>query len=518
MNWSEKLNRLPKAIVPALLFGLLLLLGVKNYSDYGLSWDEPDQRVIGTISYNYLFHGDDSLKTFRNADYGVGIELPLVMLEKSLQLEDSQQIFQMRHLAMHLFFLVCLFFGYLLVLELFKSIWLAVVAVLFFALNPILYAHSFFNTKDIPFMAMYLVCFYFIYKAFKQYRPVMFLLAGMSAGYLVNLRIMGVLLLFFVVGFIMIDLITKWKEREFRHSALKSLTIFLFAFFITLYITWPYLYEHPIDNLVNAFLNMSKFRWNREVLYFGDLIVANDLPWHYGPVWMAITTPLVYLLLGFTGLALIVWKLLKKPLQIFQNGIERHLFLYILCFIAPFIAVITFKSVLYDGWRHLYFVYPPFVMLAIYGLFKIGETKIQWSVTVAVLATFAAAAWFMVQNHPHQQTYFNVLLNQGKPEQVRHQFELDYWGVSYLEGINAILDMDDSPVIEMQMWSPSGENNLLLLPDSARNRIKLTEENPKYFLTEYRWHPQDYPYSKEQEVYSIKVENNTILSVYKLRD
>jgi hypothetical protein len=448
----------------------------------------------------------------------VGIELPLYMLEKAMNLHDTREIYQMRHLVSHLFFLICLSCGYFLVLNLFNSRWLAFALVLFFVLNPIIYAHSFFNTKDIPFMAMYLVCFLFIYKAFDTYKVSMFLLTGMATGLLVNLRIMGMLLVLFVVGYIVIDLFINWKEKQLRLRSTKSLIIFVLAFFATLYLSWPYLYEQPIENFVKAFNNMSKFRWSGSVLYFGELIKATEIPWHYGIVWFAITTPLVYLALGFLGLVLIIIRLLAKPLSTFNRGIERHLLIYILCFIAPFIAVIVFKSVLYDGWRHLYFTYPPFVMLAVYCLNKLAQSRFRWVGAGVGFLTFFAPGWFMYRNHPHQQTYFNAIVNRGEPEYIRQQFELDYWGVSYLQGIDAILKEDDSPVLEMQMANASGMNNLLMLPKHSRDRIIVTDENPKYFLTEYRWHPQDYPYSAEQQFFSIVVDNNTILSVYKLRD
>jgi hypothetical protein len=518
MNWIEKFNRLPDFVFPTLIFTILFIIGFNNFKDYGISWDEPAQRLIGEISYNYLFNDDHTLNTFHDADYGVGIELPLFMLEKALNLQDSMEIYQMRHLGSHLFFLVCLLCGYQLIFKLFKNRWLALAGVLFFVLNPLIYAHSFFNTKDIPFMAMFLVCFLFIYKAFQSYRLSAFLFAGMASGLLMNLRIMGVMLVLFVIGFIIVDLVVNWEEKHFKSKAIKSLLVFILAFLSTLYLSWPYLYEHPIEHLTKAFSNMSKFRWSRDVLYFGELIEATKLPWHYGVVWFAITTPLVYLVLGFAGFLTITFKLIAKPFGVFKNGEERHLLIYVLCFIVPLIAVIVFKSVLYDGWRHLYFIYPPFVLLAVYSLHKIIQSRFRWVGTGVIILAFATSGWFMFRYHPNQHVFFNAIVNRGESEHIRHQFELDYWGVSYLQGIKAVLELDDSPVIEIQMANAPGVYNLDMLSKNDRARINLNYENPRYLITEYRWHPEDYPYSAEQEVFSVVVENNTILSVFKLRD
>ena len=48
------------------------------YSDYGLAWDESLQHDIGLRTYNYVFRGDTTLNGFKNRDYGVAVELPLI--------------------------------------------------------------------------------------------------------------------------------------------------------------------------------------------------------------------------------------------------------------------------------------------------------------------------------------------------------------------------------------------------------------------------------------------------------
>ena len=40
-------------------------------------------------------------------------------------------------------------------------------------------------------------------------------------------------------------------------------------------------------------------------------------------------------------------------------------------------------------------------------------------------------------------------------------------------------------------------------------------EEAKYFLSNYRWHPEDYPY--EKEYFSIKIGDAKIVVVYKLK-
>lgn len=500
------------------LFIPLIFFGVLNYSDYGLAWDEPAQHEIGTMSYNYLVHGDEALLDYRDKDYGVAFELPLIFLEKLLGFEDTRPIYHMRHLVAHMFFLFCLFCGYWLVYRLFKNQWLAAAGVLLFALHPVLYAHSFFNTKDIPFMGMYLVCFLLIQRTFEKYSYTYFALAGAAIGVLVNLRIMGILLLVFVLFFSVVDLIKTKSNGAERLHIVQGLILFLLGFWVALYFAWPYLYADTFQKFASAFSGMSKFRWYREVLYFGELIKATDVPWHYALVWFAISTPLVYLISGLFGLALAIHYFISRPYRIFDNGLDRNLVLYLICFTAPFVAVVAFGSVLYDGWRHLYFTYPPFVLLVLYGIHRVSNARLQKAAGWVLTAAFVGSLVFMVRNHPHQQVYFNLLVNRSETEHERKCFELDYWGVSYRQGIAHILEVDDSPQIDVQMWSASGEYNLMLLKPEDRERIHLTHDDPKYFITEYRWHPEDFLYNDSQEIFNVRVQNSTVLSVFKLRD
>lgn len=488
-----------------------------NSQDYGMAWDEPAQREIGTVSYNYLFHGDQTLRTYHDQDYGVGFELPLIVMEKALGLEDTRRIFELRHLVSHLFFILCLFCGFWLTYKLFGRVWIAIAGVLMFVLHPVIYAHSFFNTKDIPFMGVFLICFLIIHIAYRSYRFTHFALLGLALGYLMNLRLMGVLLLMLVIVFIIADYIQQFKNPEVSRKILRSGLLMLLSFFAALYFSWPYLYESPHDKLIGAFKNMSRFRLNIDVLYFGEMVSSTQLPWHYIPVWLSITTPLFYLGLALTGIGLAFYRILQKPEDVFANDIRRHLIIYTASFILPIVAVIMLNSVLYDSWRHLFFVYPPLVMLALYGLSKIETHRTRHLVIPILLVSFMASLTFMVRNHPHQHLYFNTLLSSKKENNIRHQFEMDYWGVSYLLAIEEVLRIDGSEQILINFSTRAGEFTAVeMLSEKDQQRILITEDNPKYFITGYRYHPQDYPYSKSQEIFSIKVMNNTILSVFQL--
>ena len=171
-------------------------VGAVILDDYGVSWDEQWFRIIGRAVVDYVL-GDGELRTDHNRYYGVALEAPLILLERLLI--DSRAIYLSRHVASHLFFLTGGFFCWLLARRLFGDRRLALFALLLFLLHPRLYAHSFFNSRDIPFLALFMVALYLLQRAFRRDTAGAFALCGLSVGLLVSLRIMGVML-FAAVG------------------------------------------------------------------------------------------------------------------------------------------------------------------------------------------------------------------------------------------------------------------------------------------------------------------------------
>ena len=50
---------------------------------------------------------------------------------------------------------------------------------------------------------------------------------------------------------------------------------------------------------------------------------------------------------------------------------SKFMIINLAIFFTPLFAVIFLHSVVYDSWRHLYFIYPSFLLIALYGFQKI---------------------------------------------------------------------------------------------------------------------------------------------------
>ena len=507
-----------KKHIGIVLLCLSLLIGFCIYDDYGISWDDPMQRSTGEINYNYVFKGDNALKTFNERDYGVAFELPLIIIEKVFNIKDTRNVYLMRHLATYLFFVFSAFICFLLIEILYKNKLLAACGFLLLLLNPLIYTHAFFNTKDIPFLSMFIVCFFLTALAFKINRYHLFIMLGMACGLLTNLRIMGILLVICIGLCLLIDMIIVINHKKLRTKSLIHVLAFSLAFLITLYATGPFLWASPLHNFITTFRNMSVFRQEVPVLYFGQLIKAPDLSRMYCLVWFLISTPILYLLFGFFGIGLVIYKFFRNPLLFITNSLERNNLIYLACFFGPIMAVIIFKSVLYDGWRQLYFIYPSFVLLILFGLNQLFKTKAKKSAIILLFIGFSSIGIFMIKNHPFQYVYFNQFVSSKKENHFRKNFDMDYWGISYKKSLDYILENDTSKAIKISVANYSGCVNGQILKPEQRKRITFVDEkDAKYFITNYRWHPKEYTYPSAQIFHSFTVSNNSINTIYKLK-
>ena len=490
-----------KLIWPAVIgfFLAFLVIGLVVFDDYGVSWDEPRSRLNGIVTVKYLVQKDPLLLNYEDRYYGVVFESFLVGVEKALSLTDVRQIYLMRHLLTFLTFYLGVVFFYLLTKNQFKSWKIGLLGCLFLILSPRIFAHSFYNSKDIPFLAMFIVSIYTLFKYLDKKTLKNGLIHALACAVLIDIRIMGILVPFFTIFFIIPDLLN--KKRAKRH--LSSFLIYFISLFCLTTLFWPILWENPFYHLAMAFKQMSSFPWTTTVLYLGKYIEAKDLPWHYLPVWILISTPIIYSLGFLAGVGFLIKK--------------RNNLVYLFWFFVPLLSVIIFKSVVYDSWRQLFFVYPAFLLISLGGLRKVWDLNKSWLKTLMigiVVLNLSTTGYFMIRNHPYQNLYFNLLAGRDG-ETIKERYELDYWGLSYRQALEYILENDKDKEIIIYVPNEPGEINSYLLKKEERERLVYVDDlgKAKYFLTNYRWHSNQYPY---QEIYSIKVNQVKIIGIYQI--
>ena len=481
---------------------LFAVVGVVALDDYGMPGDEVTHREMATANVEYIATGSTDLLYHRDYRYyGVPFDMSLLMLvERAFGLQDSRHIYLTRHLIMHLFFIAGGFACGMLAYRMFGSRWVALLAMLMFLLHPRLYAHSFFNVKDIPFAAMLLIALYLTHRAFRRDTLGAFLLCGIIVGLAMNMRPFGLMLLPMILAMRAIDL---WQAgREERKRILASMGIFAAAALTITYIVHSYYWENPMRfiELIRVLSQHPNIRYN---LFMGEIYRSDAVPWNYIPVWFAITAPPVALPLGALGAAAVCWQAAARPLRALRDRETRFRVLLLGCAVLPVAVVIALQSNIYGDWRQMYFLWAPFCLLAAVGLraianirmrrgiWKIGERlprrvrggrRLQMAhralaygvVGVGLVTTLTA----MVAMHPQQQAYFNPLVDTKTPGALAKRYDMDHLRVAHRQLLEHLLAR--YPDGALRVW-PRHSRRALILPSSDKGRFVFTPRNEADF-------------------------------------
>ena len=506
-----------KEYLPGIVMLLLLLvIGAVICKDYGASWDEPQQKNMGEVSYNYAFKGDKELFTYPDRDHGVGFELPLVMSEiYFVKSTNSRHEFLARHLTTHIYFILACFCGYVLVQQLFKNQFLSCLGFILFVFDPRLFAHSFFNSKDIPFLSSFLISLTACYFAFYKNKPAWYILLGLTTGYCSSIRLLNIFFIFFVCLFFLFDFIQAVVAKKPAKSIVIHFVLFTVYTLGTLYVFWPLMWSNPVHNFLEVLERYSHYNWYGTLFFFGHFEKAYHLPYMYLPIWIGITTPIIVCFGAVIGCVWLLFICIRKPMALLTDYTQRNILLYLLCLLTPVTIVISQRTVMYDDWRHLYYLYPLLVLLSLFTINRLMKTKLRPLIILLSIIQVLDLAVFMVRFHPNQQVYFNSLISHKK-EYLKQNFELDYWGVSFKQGLEYILSHDTSSVIKITCEGAPLTRNLRLLKPEQQKRFQHVwgYENTNYLFTNFRNTPNEgvrFPVFYEQSVL-----NSPIMRVYKL--
>ena len=501
-----------------LICGLFLLAGLALLGDYGIGADQDTQRRIATANIDYILGRADGIRVSNGREalapsdrfYGVAFELPLLLAERLLGLEDLYQVNRLRLTLTHLFFIIGGYFCYRLAYRLFGSRLIALLALLFLLLHPRIYGHSFFNSKDLPFLSMFLIALYLLERAFRRDTVGAFVLLGIGVGLLTNLRIMGVMLFPAIIAMRGLDWFQAGGGPE-RRRVLLTGGLFLLTAGLTWYAVTPYAWANPIEHLAGSLGLTVGHPTVVSVLFQGARIPSDQLPWHYLPTWFLITTPPFMLLLGGLGAAAAVARGCRRPGAVFRNTRRRFLLLLLACFLLPPLAAALLNSNQYDDWRHLYFVYGPAVLLAaggLRGLTVAWPRRGRWRAGAYGLAGLGLGLILiqMAQLHPLQYVYFNFLVDRTTPEQLRERYEMDYWELAQWPALQELLARYPGETLtvrieHLSMWEA--------LAPAARRRLPRTAGRDSDFQLTYQREPSQ-PDLAFNSAYPRRFYNNTL--------
>jgi len=430
----------------------VLLAGVMlaTFLDYGISTDDGVQHRMGRRLLRwYASLGNEPRVTeddVDNAKYGGLAEMVAELVVRASPLET----YASRRLANVGFAFVAL----LAVLRIARRLdgpRGAFLALLSLALSPAFYGNAFFNSKDIPFAALYALAVSGILAcdAWPGTSWGRSLGAGALIGLVAAVRVGGLVLFGLALVLWLATLLLQgaagrpaWPSRRALLRLLAAWAAALVVGWTVMVALWPWAMQDPLRNPFRAAARFSHF-WAEMLIYYdGQLLPAGQVSRFYLPNWFALTLPehtLVAAGLGVVGLVLLVR---VRPLgldarrQLLQAG-------WLASIPALVVAGVVARGMpLYDGMRHFLFLVPLLAVLAGVSVSVFLRSPAGRPAKVAGVAVLAAASLVtlvdMVRLHPYQSVYFNRLWAGGMKAGV-DRYEGDYWCLSYKEGCEWLL-------------------------------------------------------------------------------
>lgn len=509
------------------IFLLIFLFGAMNVQQIGISYDEVQQRKIGLVNTRYIFetfapwlipgniNDIPKLSQFGDALFGVSFEVPLIILERILNLQDSREIYFFRHVITHMLFVFASYLFYLLLKEVFSSNRIAWVGTGLLYSNPRIYSESYYNNKDIALLSAFLIAMYTANRYGSKFTTQSLILHSLATAFLINIRVIGLLMipatLFLILS----------SDKDFKLKLkLRMAGIYLFLVALLSYVSFPFLWSNPVRNLVTVIMKFSDYPTQEVMTFNGKLVSSQSLPIEYLFRWILVTSPLITItLMLFGGLAFVGVVLTKK------RNIERKQIKFLttnILIFLPAVGWIVFSgATLYNGWRHVYFLWIPIVVYAVFAL-RIFEnlrtrfTFIYIAVYITIVGSLALNLNWFLHNKPHSHLYFNAIAQRPLTE----YFDLDYWGVSNFPILEKILI--DQPINQIKVSTICDTpltTTRYILRKQERFRIEVTDidQDPTYVLNNFfkcnfdLWKDRDSFFLWEK----VLVGNDTVVEVYK---
>jgi hypothetical protein len=435
------------------LFALTALLVVLTFRAYGVTWDEDCQNWYGNLVLTYYLwlvgasHAPHWELLYRYADmynYGGLFDLIAAIVNRFSPLG----VFETRHLLNGLVGIL----GLVGVWKLGRRVGgprAGFAAALLLLLIPNYYGQMFNNPKDIPFAVGFIWATYYLIRIVPFLpRPPRRLVVklGVATGLAMAVRVGGLLLLCYLG--LLLCLFGAWQAIAARRLSVLIKTgwtslwrvfapVALIAYPLML-VFWPWAQSDPINHPLQALAVFSKEIFWSKVLFDGQLVSADHLPWDYLPVFIGLALPELTLALLLAAPIVAGIGLLRRDAW----RCERVLPLFLLGFtiVFPVVYAIAVKAVLFNGMRHFIFVLPPIAVTA--GL--VGDRALRWldrfeyrPPVYATLGLYGLAhVSIMVMLHPDQYVYYNGFV--GGVAGAENRFKLDYWANSFAEAVRGL--------------------------------------------------------------------------------
>ena len=527
LNWSEE--KFWKTAAFCLLF-LYAAVGLMLYDDYGCGPDEGMERQTSLVNLRYVVHKLQipiseknetwlaylpELSEYRDRYYGTALHFPLVLIEAfyNFSLEPSQ-FYGMRHLYTFINYFIGVICLCRLLTNRFGCRKFGLIGMLMMILTPRFFAESFYNNKDLIFVAWYMICAFLMDRWFRKRDGLSTVLLAFAMALTINTRFNGIIFIPIFIFLFAADSLRCRKTTGFRYFLLVLGLMVLIFYLIT-----PNFWEHPLRTLGETLqFNLRHPNHGSEGNLFKGVPVDAARTLTYIPVWIAITVPPVYLLFSLLGTACYG---IDTCRDLIKKRFEALPLTDMMMFISGFLAagfIIVAHVTIYNGWRHCYFSWPCFIYFAVYCMQKIDSLKLRAAKAVCYTVlgvSLLCNAWWSSRNHPYEFVYFAPFIRNNAG-----QYSGDYWSITSRALLEYITENDPQRMIKINhAHSQAGSINRGLLPDEQRKFLELTyDEGPDvdyYIVCRDDIPSVDIGLDGYEKVFSITVDRDEIGAVFR---
>jgi len=410
---------------------VLLPIMVIASRDFGVTWDEKDRHRNGELIWAFI-RGYRA----RSAFVGDGRVYPGLFDTICAALEGWVPLnrYVLRHVVNATFgWIGAVYCGRL--AGRFYGRWFGTLGMALLAFSPRYFADSMNNPKDLPFAAMTIVVLYYISNVAPKW-PYVSASTGIkiavALALALNVRV-GALLYLGYFGLLVGILVLRDRNRDWGQLASTAACVaaVVIGMLVLGTLFWPWAGGAPLTRPFQALMGAANYPWNGLVLFRGHEYTAATLPWYYAPWWLLISTPAVVL----------IGVMLSAVFTFGRDDALRRVGLLAVV-VLPMVAAIVMHSTLYDGIRHLEFIYPAVVVLAVSGWAgALARSRPRWvrrGAALTMAAGLAVMLVFDVRFHPNQGVYFNALV--GGPRGAFTNYDMDYWGNCTLQAVEWAVD------------------------------------------------------------------------------
>lgn len=515
-------------IMPFVFFILLLGIALILYDDYGGFTDEILEIQTAAVNAKYILskfpawfanteisvpiigklQNMPDLLSYDDRTYGTAVMMPSIFINQIPGVElNAAQFLNFRRFYTFLNFYFAMIAFFILLKIRFKNALIALTGTIMLMLTPRFFAESFYNCKDIVFFSWVMVCLCGIGWYMMKNSRWGLVLFCFGFAFAANTRLAG---FFLWPAFLIISGLNHWIRKIRNPNIIRSWLLALIVSLLLFYAVTPYLWGSPTTRLSEGIRFSSSQITDRETellteanlkplgqaeLFLGNYVDTKQI-WYYLPVWMGITIPVFYILLFLAacfGIGRSVLPAIRK--RKFSADLLFDWFC-LAFFLTGLIGIILLKMNLYNGWRHAYFLYAPFIYLAVLGFQALLSMPVKNHVLrtcknaallcMMLYSFFSTGSW-VLRNHPLDFVYFNEI---GR--NYAQQFSRDYWGVASKNCILDLLKEFNGRRISLDLnadytWG-SIEYSLMRLPQKEQDKFDPVwkTENAEYLCYSYK--------------------------------